>query len=274
MRHGTLLVSGLGLMGGSLAAAATAAGWRVLLHHRRPEPIAEAVARGWGEACPDLACAPRCDLAVACTPVEHLAAAVRALVAAGAPVVTDVGSVKGVLCAALADLAGRFIGSHPMCGSHLQGLAHADAGLYRGAVAIVTPDPGAPPAAIAAVEGLWRTLGCRLVRMAPADHDRAVALASHLPHVLANAAARRLDDAAAPLCAGGFRDVTRVAGAGTALWSGILGANRREVAAAVRAAASDLDGLAAALEADDRAALEAWLAGGRAGRARYEAARG
>lgn len=267
---GTLLVSGLGLMGGSLAAAATAAGWRVLLHHRRPEPVAEAARRGWGEPCPDPAAA-RADLAVVCTPVEHLAAGVRALASAGAPVITDVGSVKGALCRELADLP-AFVGSHPMCGSHLQGVANANPYLYRGAVTVVTAQPGNPPAAVAAVEGLWTSLGCRVLRLDPAAHDRAVAAASHLPHVLANCAARGLTADAAPLCAGGFRDVTRVAGGSAELWAGILAANRAEVAAAARAAAEDLRALAEALDRDDAAALHAWLAAGRAGRARYEAA--
>ena len=269
---GTLLVSGLGLMGGSLAAAATAAGWRVLLHHRRPEPIAEAAHRGWGQPCPDLAGAAGADLAVVCTPVEHLAAGVRAAAAAGVAVVSDVGSVKGCLCRELADVAG-FIGSHPMCGSHRQGLAHADPLLYRGATTIVTPLPHSPPAAVVQVEGLWASLGCRLVRLTPEAHDAAVTVASHLPHVLANAAARRLTPAAAPLCAGGFRDVTRVAGGGSELWAGILLANRAEVAGQVRASVTELTALAAALDAGDEAAVRAWLAAGHAGRALYEAAR-
>ena len=270
MPTGTVLVSGLGLMGGSLAAAACAAGWRVLLHHRRPEPVAEAVARGWGQAVTDLATA-QADLAVVCTPVEHLAAAVRAI-GPGVPVVTDVGSVKGVICRELAGLPG-FVGSHPMCGSHRQGIAHADPLLYRGATCILTPQPGSPPAAVALVERLWTTLGCRLVRLTPAVHDAAVAIASHLPHVLANVAARRLTPEAAPLCAGGFRDVTRIAGGGTELWSGILLANRAEVAAEARAAAAELAALAESLDAGDVAAVQDWLAAGRAGRARYEAAR-
>lgn len=272
MPTGTLLVSGLGLMGGSLAAAATAAGWRVLLHHRRPEPIAIAAARGWGQPCPTLA-GVVADLAVVCTPVEHLDASVRALAAAGVGVVSDVGSVKGALCRALADLAGIFVGSHPMCGSHRQGVEHADPLLYRGASCVVTPVPGNPEQSVGLVERLWMSLGCRVVRLSPDEHDRAVAAASHLPHVLANAAARRLTAAAAPLCAGGFRDVTRVAGGSTELWTGILLANRAEVAREVRAASTELSALATALDDGDEAALRTWLDAGHAGRARYEAAR-
>ena len=109
----------------------------------------------------------------------------------GVAVVSDVGSVKGAVCRELADLS-SFVGSHPMCGSHRQGLEHADPQLYRGATCIVTPSPANPPAAVTVVERLWSTLGCRVVRLSPEAHDRAVAVASHLPHVLANAAARRL----------------------------------------------------------------------------------
>lgn len=260
-------------MGGSLAGAATAAGWRVLLHHRRSGPAEQAAARGWGEPITDLAAAPAIDLAVVCTPVEHIAATVRILAATTTAVITDVGSVKGGLCAGLADLPGRFVGSHPMCGSHLQGVGNADPAIYRGATTIVTPLPGTDPVAVAVVEQLWRSLGCRLVRLDPATHDRAVASASHLPHILANAAARQLAPEAAPLCAGGFRDVTRIAGAGAELWTGILLANRAEAAAAARRAGAELVELAAALERGDTVAVGAWLAAGRAGRQRYEQAK-
>lgn len=274
MSQGSLLVSGIGLMGGSLAAAATAAGWRVMLHHRRPGPAAEAQARGWGTAIVNLSEAASCDLAVVCTPVEHIATTVRAIIAATSAIVTDVGSIKGEVCAALHDCSARFVGSHPMCGSHLQGLANADPNLYRDAMAIVTPLPNSPPAAIERVEQMWASLGCRNLRLDPASHDHVVAIASHLPHLLANVAARQLTPAAAPVGAVGFRDVTRIAGASTDLWTGILLANRLEVAAAARRAAADLTAVADAIEHDKAQVLQAWLAEGRAGRRRFEAAKG
>src|SRR4051812_37724219 len=126
----TALVTGLGLMGGSLAAALAQAGWRVLLHHRRPEVAAQAERSGYGTAVADAAQAVAgAALAVVCPPVSTIAAAVRALAAApGRAVITDVGSTKRRLCAELAPLAaaGRYVGSHPMAGSHRQGLEHAD----------------------------------------------------------------------------------------------------------------------------------------------------
>ncbi|MCS6969761.1 MAG: prephenate dehydrogenase/arogenate dehydrogenase family protein [Planctomycetota bacterium] len=270
MPQGALLVVGLGLMGGSLAAAASAAGWRVLLHHRRPEPMQEARQRGWGEPCPDLGAA-EADIAVICTPVEHIVAQARAL-GPGVRAITDVGSVKGELCRALRDEP-RFVGSHPMCGSHRQGLQHADPDLYRGALCIVTPD-GREEAQVQAVETLWRSLGCRLLRLSPEEHDRAVAAVSHFPHVVAHLAAQRLDPRNAALAAGGFRDVTRIAGASPELWVGIFLANREAVLAELAVAAGSLEALRQALAAGDPEAVRCWLAAGHAGRCCYEASRG
>lgn len=265
-----VLISGLGLMGSSLAACLAQRGWRVSLHHHRAGIAARAAACGYGTAVDDPSEAADADLAVVCTPVSTIAAIARRLAAATRAVITDVGSVKGALCRDLADLGGRFVGSHPMAGSHLQGLDHADARLYAGRLAIITPLPSTPATAVAAIERLWCAAGSRTVRMDPDRHDLLVAEASHLPHLLASAAAAALSPAAAPLAAGGFRDTTRVAGADPRLWADILLGNAAAAADLAAAAATRLHAAAAALRAGDRAAIEAWLAEGRAGRARYE----
>jgi len=273
----TVLVTGLGLMGGSLAAALSAAGWTVLLHHRRKEVADKAEALGYGRAIGDFAEAATADIAVVCTPVASIPQVARTIAAATAsakkpPVITDIGSTKGALCADLADLGGRFVGSHPMAGSHLQGLEHADARLYQGRVAIITPTPATPAAATAVVEDLWHGAGCRLIRLDPDQHDRLVAEASHLPHVLAAVAAMNLSASAAPLAAGGFRDTTRVAAGSPEIWSEILLANHGAVLLTIAWAQKRLDDLRAALQAGDQDTIARWLAAGGAGRARFEAA--
>lgn len=274
MSHPTVIVTGLGFMGGSLAAALTQAGWPVLLHHRRPEVSQRAAALGYGTVVADLAAgAARADLAVVCTPVGAIAATVRAIAAApGRAVITDIGSVKGSLCAELADLApsGRFVGSHPMAGSHVQGLEHARPALYLGCMTVLTPLPATPEPAIALVDRMWAAIGARRCRLSPDVHDRAVAEASHLPHVLATTTAAGLGPDGTPLAASGFRDTTRVAGASPALWSEILLHNRTAVLAGLSAASGRLQALIGALERDDAAAVTRWLEDGRAGRARYE----
>ena len=267
---GPVLVDGLGLMGGSLAAALARAGRSVLLMHRRAEVAADAQRRGWGTAIADPAAAAAAELAVVCTPVEAIPAEVRRLARAGVRLITDVGSTKAALVRELEDLGGAYLGSHPMCGSHKQGLAHADASLYHGSLAIVTPTDASAPAALAAVEGLWRAVGCRILRLPPAEHDRVVAEASHLPHLLASAAAAQLSADAAAVAASGFRDSTRVAAGSPLLWAEIALSNADAIGGGLARVRARLAELEEALARGDRAAVEAWLAAGAEGRARFE----
>ncbi len=270
----TVLISSLGLMGGSLAAALTRAGWPVMLHHRRPEVALRAQELGYGKAVTDLAQGlGHADVVVVCTPVSAIAPTVRALAALHSrPLFTDVGSVKGAVCAALDDLArsGRFVGSHPMAGSHLTGIEHARPDLYRDCMTILTPLTDTPGEPVALVEKLWHAVGSRVCRFLPADHDRAVAEASHLPHVLASVAASQLGATAAPLAATGFRDTTRVAGGSVDMWSDILLHNREAVLAGLAATRERLVRLEQALAAGDEVAVRIWLEAGREGRQRFE----
>jgi prephenate dehydrogenase len=122
------------------------------------------------------------------------------------------------------------------------------------------------------VERMWSAVGCRLLRLEPTVHDQAVAVASHLPHLMACATAGRLNADAAPVAAGGFRDTTRVAAGSPDLWCDILRANRAAVGLELTAAISALQRLQVALEGDDPAAITGWLAEGQAGRQRFVAA--
>ena len=267
---GPVLVTGLGLMGGSLAAALTAAGVPVLLHHHRPEVAHAAAARGWGTPVAEFAAAAHARLAVVCTPVGIIAKTVRMIVADTNALVTDVGSTKGGLSADLHDLAQRFIGSHPMCGSHLQGLANADARLYQQRLTLVTPSLETAEARTRQVEAMWHAVGSRTQRLTPETHDRVVAEASHLPHILASVTASLLSAEAAPVCASGFRDATRIAGGSPDLWLDILLANRDSIRPLLARSRERIEVLEAVLATGDAVALKNWLAAGKAGRQRFE----
>jgi len=233
-------ILGLGLMGGSLGLALRAQGFRGrLTGFARRAAVREAALRlGAVDAVfADPAEAIReADLVVLCVPVLAIPSLAESCVAALASnaVLTDVGSTKTWVMratrAALGAAAPRLVGSHPIAGSERQGIEAADAQLYRGALVVLTPAPDNPPAAVFAVERLWRQVGARVVTLSPEEHDRRLARTSHLPHLVASAlAATSGRDRVAeygPFCGNGFRDTTRIAAGAPDLWLDIVQTNR------------------------------------------------
>ncbi len=273
-------VVGLGLLGGSVAAAARARGVArcVVGVSRGRETAAEAVAAGLAdEGSHDLAAGVAgADLVVLCTPVfamaDTLGRAAPAL-RAGA-LVTDVGSVKRALVETLPGLLPpgvHYVGAHPMAGSHQTGLRHARADLFEGAACVLTPTSATPPEALARVRGFWQALGARVLERDAAAHDAEVAWVSHLPHAVAFAYAEGLAGAPAgafALAGGGFRDFTRIAASDPELWADILVTNRKALAGPLAAASASLARLAAAVEAGDPDRVQRLLAAAREGLAR------
>jgi prephenate dehydrogenase len=162
---------------------------------------------------------------------------------AGAPVVTDVGSVKAPILRAVhaerPDLAGRYIGGHPMAGSEQDGIDGADVDLFAGATWVLTPTTETDARAHTAVRNLVAELGAEIVEVTPDHHDALVAVVSHVPQL---AATTLMDVATATedehamllrLAAGGFRDMTRIAAGDPAIWPDICIANRDAIVAAL-----------------------------------------
>lgn len=179
-------------------------------------------------------------------------------------VVTDAGSVKGPVVRKLeAILGGRFVGSHPMAGSERSGIDAARENLFQGAAAIVTPTALSEPDAIAAVQELWQSVGCRITSMSPEDHDIAVASISHLPHAAAAALVNAINlhlPSAGALAGGGYRDTTRIAAGPPGMWCEILLENKNPLIAGLDDLTQTLDTLKTFLLSDDAPALEAFLA--------------
>ncbi len=254
---GTVVLAGVGLIGGSIGLG---------LHQRflarrviglDPDPVALDAARGMGvideaklEPGPWLA---EADLVVLATPVRRLERLARELAPFLRPdaLVTDVGSVKAPLVAALSDL--RFVGGHPMAGSERDGVQNADAALLENAVWVLTPDASTDADALRAVKELVTGLGARAIEVAPELHDRLVATVSHLPYLAAVALTKAVGEAEerdllALLAAGGFRDLTRVASGSPRMSRDMVVANRDAVRTALRAFSAQLTAVAAMLD--------------------------
>src|SRR5262249_47346114 len=175
---------------------------------------------------------------VFCTPVDQIAQQVLAAAPAcpADTLITDAGSTKGQIIKAIdgrlpAGVA--FVGSHPLAGSEKRGPEHADADLFQDRLTIITPTPRSDPAAVERTRAFWQALGSRVHLMSPEDHDRALALTSHVPHLLACALVGILPAELAELTASGFRDTTRIAAGDPGLWKAIFEHNRPAILAAL-----------------------------------------
>ncbi|MEX2286640.1 MAG: prephenate dehydrogenase [Planctomycetaceae bacterium] len=268
--HGlkTVVIVGVGLIGGSIAAALKSRGFRgkIVGVGRDRKRLADAQSAGLVDVGTlDLAeAAADADLFVFCTPVDRIAAGVHeaARWCRTGTLITDTGSVKGSICHALSSgLPGgaTFIGSHPLAGSERQGFEHADADLFEGRVCVVTPDVDTPAEPLRHLESFWQSMGCAVVKLSAADHDRALAETSHLPHAVAAALAATLSPGNRQLAASGFCDTTRVAAGDPDLWTAILLANSDEMAERLSAFGDKLDEFAAAIAKRDEAVLKRLL---------------
>jgi cyclohexadieny/prephenate dehydrogenase len=265
-----LAVLGLGLLGGSVAAAARQRGLarEIVGAARRRGPLDRALAAGIVDAVASPADAVvGADFVVLGTPVGSMpivVADVASRLERGC-LVTDVGSVKVSVIDVLPGLLPEgveFVGSHPMAGSHLRGADHARADLFENATCVVTPRSGQDPSAVERVEEFWRALGARVTRRSPMIHDEEVAWVSHLPHLLAFAFAESLHSApagAGELAGAGFRDFTRIAQSDAELWGEILSLNSKALSGPLNHFSESLAKLARVLEEGDAESLERLL---------------
>ncbi len=284
-------VVGLGLIGGSIARALkTRAGVRrVIGMDRKPEVLAAARADGaidhgvrivppapdGGDDC--FAALAACDLVFLCTPVETLPSLAARVVAHCAGIVTDAGSVKQPVLRALGHLP-RFVGGHPMAGSERTGYGCSAADLLEGATYVLCAPADGDAAArtrrardVDALAALVTRLGALPMRMTAAEHDHAVATISHLPHAVASAltvlASEQDGGTLSALAAGGFKDITRIASAPPALWTGICLQSAPALIPLLDAYREVLDRFRGAIAGVDAEALHTLFAAGAAYRA-------
>jgi prephenate dehydrogenase len=202
------------------------------------------------------------QLVVVAVPVGSAIATVReALAAASAEAtVTDVASTKRALAETVDDP--RFVPGHPVAGGETSGPDRAAAELFDGATWFLTPRAGNDAARVESLERFVAALGARPVRRDAAEHDRLLALTSHLPHALANALVRVAAEENGALESAGasFREMTRVAGANSTVWADIFLENGDLIAGAVAALRAELESVEQALAGGDRPFIEQSIA--------------
>lgn len=216
------------------------------------------------------------DCVVICIPVNRIVPLAMRIVPALSPdaLLTDVGSTKASICAeadAALPAGVRFVGSHPMAGSELNGFLAARADLLENRLCFVADDDRSRrTGALGQAEAFWSALGMRTHRIAPEEHDNVVAHVSHLPHSVAVALAATLagkPEAWKQYGAGGMRDTTRVSAGDPYVWRAILEENREKILPALAAFQTQFSALRQALEKEDSAALLDLLAAAAAWRA-------
>lgn len=269
--QGKVRIVGTGLLGTSIGLGLTRQGVQVTLEDA--SPANERLASDYGAGVLATS-SDNPDLIVVCVPPDVTARVVaKELAAFPNAVVTDVASVKAQIVDELAvsgaDL-NRYVGSHPMAGRERGGAANGRADIFVGRPWVIATHAQASSNAMKIVEELALDLGSNPIRMTPAEHDRAVALVSHVPQLVSSLLAARLIGASGVELAGqGLRDTVRIAASDPKLWVQILGANSGEIVEVLRSYRDDLDGVIAALEdvnaSGSLAALDQVIANGNRG---------
>lgn len=254
-----LTILGLGLIGGSIALAARKRGAAThVTGIDRTDVVSLPEARAAADTLVDTtddfavrAALRSTDLVVVAAPVGAIAAMIPEVLES-ADLVTDCGSTKRAIVASAArsHRARRFVPGHPMAGLPQGGVQRARAELFEGRQWMLCPE-SCDKDALERVQSLVTSLGATPILIGADDHDRAVALTSHVPQILASALAVLAENRRASVAAGpAFESATRVAGGGEAMWRDILSTNADEVSAVLETLLSELERVLRGLRRD------------------------
>jgi arogenate dehydrogenase (NADP+) len=259
-------IIGLGLIGGSLGLDLKAQGYPVWGVSRRDRTCTVAVERGVVDrASTELRSLAEADVIFLCTPIGQIQATVEQLMPHLRPstILTDVGSVKARVVAAIAPLWPNFVGGHPMSGTHESGVDAAVRHLFVGNPYVLTPIASTPPQSVATIGSLVNAVGSKLLHCDPDSHDRAVAWISHLPVMISTsliaACLAETDpavfDLAQALASSGFRDTSRVGGGNPELGRMMAEYNQAALLQTLHQYRSQLDQIIGQVETGEWSAL-------------------
>ncbi|GAB5378381.1 MAG: prephenate/arogenate dehydrogenase family protein [Acuticoccus sp.] len=240
-----IAIVGIGLIGSSMALALRAADYAgpIAIADRNGEALREAEELGLGTSyhASVARAVADADLVILCVPVGAMKDVGRAMapVLSEDTIITDVGSVKGAVIAALKPVLpypNRFVAGHPIAGSEQSGPRAGYATLFRHRWSILTPTEDTDADVVDKVSAMWRAFGAELEVMDIKRHDLVLAIVSHLPHLIAYNIVRTASDMeevteaeVIKFSAGGFRDFTRIAASDPTMWRDVFLNNREAV---------------------------------------------
>jgi prephenate dehydrogenase len=249
MTSGKVAIIGIGLIGGSLAAAMRRFLPEIeIFAMDSPETLEKALKLGYIDVAVQHAIDLPDDLDILFlgAPLKTNIQLLEEIVSAKQwqdLLITDVGSTKASITAAADGLSGQgwsFIGGHPMAGSEKGGIEAATPFLFQNAVYVLTPSKTKAPAdeKMSLLINVLYKIGARIIKISPEFHDRLVAHVSHLPYTVAVSLVNFLQgeeksDIFYQLAAGGYRDLTRIAQSSFAVWSNIIQDNKKNITEAV-----------------------------------------
>ena len=242
----TIYIAGLGLIGASMALGIKRdhPDYEILGYNRSQASRDIALERGMIDRATDdfASFAPLADVIILTLPIKQTITFLQDLATLDLKegvIISDAGSTKSAIVATaekyFADKSVRFVGAHPMAGSHKTGAASADVNLFENAYYIFTPSNLTTPDTLEEMKDLLSGLHARFIEIDAEEHDRVTSQISHFPHILASglmeqtASYAEEHEMARRFAAGGFRDMTRIAESEPGMWTSILLSNRETI---------------------------------------------
>jgi prephenate dehydrogenase len=267
LKHSTVGIFGLGLMGGSLATRLKGQCAHLIGFDSHLPTLELALSKNIIDKAGSISPLPtgeglgvRFDLLILATPVPTILNLLQQLpsLISSPCIVMDIGSTKHDILQIMSGLPENFdpIGGHPICGKEKLGLENADPNLYQNAPFVITSLTRTTPRAKSAAQQIVSAIGANLIEMMATDHDRILAFTSHLPYLLASTLSHSTPQDFAPLIGPGFRSTSRLAGTPSHMMMGILKSNRENVLNAIHKFHNSLDEIESALQDENYIQLE------------------
>lgn len=239
----SVVIAGLGLIGGSFALALRKAGYQgEIAGFSSPTTVSKAIELGIVNRGITIEEARQADLIFLAQPIRQIIQTLPLLEGSQA-LITDAGSTKREICSAASHLP-HFIGGHPMAGKEVRGVENSDADLFRDRPWLLTSEPPAW------FQELLQRIGGKIILTTPDEHDRLVAMSSHMPQLVSCAIAK-ITESVRHVGGPGLESMTRLSRSSFDIWRDILDTNRDQAVEALDQLIREATHLKEVLEANE-----------------------